>query len=576
MNKKTSAGTALTLVLVSAAGCANPFAPVANDYGPRLPLERIRTVEMLEMDGFAVEERTPEELAEEVLNFAGQLVADAQVDLTIEEARALTLRNNLDLRVALINPEISATRISTEESAWEALFYFNGRVSQTDRPTPSAISGGQIDSQNFNAGVQIPLLTGGQIDVDFLSNRVSTDDPVTFLDPSIDSELGASLSQPLLRNAGRRANTHQLRVASLQYGIDSARTKLELIAQLASVERGYWLLYAFRRELDVRLQEYELAVAQLERARRRVRAGSDAEVEVIRAESGVAERLEAIIIAQNGVLNQQRELKRVMNAPDLPIAGDTLLIPISDPDPVEYQIDAAPLLEAAVVNRMELLEIELQLLIDASTVDLRRNETLMRLDFDAGYNMNGLDDSLQGSLQVMREDNFADWTFGLSGEVPLGNEFARSRLREAVLTRLQRLGTRDARRQSIEQEVLDAVVRIQADWRRVLAARQSSILAARTLQAEQRQFDVGRRTSTDVLDAAATLADAQSAEIRALTDYQITQLDLATATGTLLGASRIDWDPIDPSTVGDEAPRRFIPPSEDNNPDIARETTTSG
>jgi outer membrane protein TolC len=129
--------------------------------------------------------------------------------------------------------------------------------------------------------------------------------------------------------------------------------------------------------------------------------------------------------------------------------------------------------------------------------------------------------------------------------VPIGNEAARSRVHRAILTRLQRLATREQRRLAILQEVYDALDRMDQDWQRILAARQAAILAGRTYEGEQRQFDVGLRTSTDVLDAAARLADAQSQEVRALADYQIAQVDLAFATGTLLGHDRVHWEPID-------------------------------
>ena len=56
------------------------------------------------------------------------------------------------------------------------------------------------------------------------------------------------------------------------------------------------------------------------------------------------------------------------------------------------------------------------------------------------------------------------------------------------------------------------------------------------------------RTSTEVLDAQTKFADAQSAEIQALAEYQIALVDLAYATGTLLGAARIHWEPIVPPT----------------------------
>lgn len=101
---------------------------------------------------------------------------------------------------------------------------------------------------------------------------------------------------------------------------------------------------------------------------------------------------------------------------------------------------------------------------------------------------------------------------------------------------------------AIRQEVLDSVDSVQSSWQRILAARQSAIAAGRTLDAERRQFDLGARTSTDVLDAATRLAEGQLAEIRALADYQIALVDLSFATGTLLGAARVDWSPRDPRT----------------------------
>jgi len=64
-----------------------------------------------------------------------------------------------------------------------------------------------------------------------------------------------------------------------------------------------------------------------------------------------------------------------------------------------------------------------------------------------------------------------------------------------------------------------------------------------------RQFNVGERTSTDVLDAATRLGDAQSREVIALAEYEISQVDIAFATGTLLGMERVRWDVDDGSVT---------------------------
>lgn len=56
---------------------------------------------------------------------------------------------------------------------------------------------------------------------------------------------------------------------------------------------------------------------------------------------------------------------------------------------------------------------------------------------------------------------------------------------------------------------------------------------------EQLKFQLGQRTSVEVLDAASNLADAQLRKISAFASYEIAQVYLARATGTLLGYGRI-------------------------------------
>ena len=293
------------------------------------------------------------------------------------------------------------------------------------------------------------------------------------------------------------------------------------------------------------MQQYELAVEQLDQAQRKVDAGEVAEIEVIRAQSGVASRLEDIIVAETVLRQRQRDLKRVLNRDDLPMDSETELVLTTDPSPIYLDLDPVALGEYAIANRMEMLELELQLAIDASTIEFQKNAALPLVTLDYEYNMNGLDSSWGGANDQIRRSSFTGWNVGLNAEIPIGNEAAKSRVNQAILTRLQRLATKDQRRQAILQEVYNAVDLPNQEWQRILAARQAAILAGRTLEAERRQFEVGIRTSTDVLDAAARLADAQSSEVRALADYEIARVDIAFGTGTLLGHGRVNWTPTD-------------------------------
>jgi outer membrane protein len=536
-------------IFSSLPGC---IGPLDDEYYMRLhvPPERTRSIETLDIETFS----RPQPPAAE---------APASLDLAIEQARADALAHNLDLQVALLDPTIAAQSISEQEARFEALLFGDVTYAKTDRPvlietittvppppgsppgTPpqiirrSGVVGISNESITAEPGVALPLTTGGTLSASLPLRQSELDD-------FFEAGPQFSISQPLLRNAGPKAATYAIRVARYDAQITDARTKLQVMSVLADIDRAYWQLYAARRALEVRQQEYELAQRQLERARRLVEIGQAAEIEVVRAESGAAERLEGIIIAENELRLQQRQLKRVLNRPDLPIDSPTAILPVTPPDPVRYQLDASRLAEMAMDHRMELLEQEIELAKSASEIEFQRNQVLPLLNLDYIYSINGVGRSYGQAFDAVGSADFQDHIVRIRGEVPLGNEAARSALRRAIYRRLQRVHTRASRELTIRQEVLDAMDTIETSWQRIVAAQRRTILAARTVEGEQRQFDQGLRTSTEVLEAQASLADAQLAEVRAVADYEIAQVDLAVATGTLLGAAKVRWEPIAP------------------------------
>ncbi|MCC6683303.1 MAG: TolC family protein [Phycisphaeraceae bacterium] len=466
----------------------------------------------------------------------------AESKLSLEQCRVMVLANNLELQVELLNPAIAAQSVSEQEARFEALFFANSSYARTDTPTATTLSGSQTKAVQNDMGVDLPLQTGGNLRFNLAANQFKTDNVFSTLNPSYATDASISLSQNLLRGAGIRANTHAIRLAQYQHQQANAATHLAVIRILANTDRAYWRLQAARQVLQVRQAEHELAVVQLEKARRMVDSGELAEIEITRAESGVAERLSAIITAENTVRLEQRALKRMLNDAGLPMDGPTAVIPTTDANPVRYDFAPEKLVSMAMDGRMELLELELQLAQQASTLHFERNAALPLALLDYTYNFNGLGRTYGNSFDMLSDRDFADYRLGLRVEVPLGNEAARSRVRRAILHRMQTLSSVEQRKALIEEEVLNAADQLASSWQQILAARQSAILAHRTFMAEQRQFEQGLRTSTDVLDAQARYSDAQAAEVRAIAEYQIAQIDLAYATGSILGADQVRWE----------------------------------
>lgn len=555
LRRATAAAFALTAAWL--AGCTDGLFSSDPAYGKRVSAERLRSIDSTDFASYRKAEAVPADVNAAAVKSRFEGLAEAT--LSIEECRASALTNNLDLKVAIVSPAIAGEVVSREEAKFESTFVTRALWSETDSPTASNLNSAQSEFGRLEPAVRIPLRTGGTAEVALPMSRSSNNNPFTTLNPAYETDLLFSISQPLLRGAGVRANQASIRIASYNQQADEARTKLEVIRQIAAVDRSYWQLYEARRALEVAQQQYELALAQQRRAERQVNAGQVGEIEVTRAQAGASQRLDAIIQAQTLVLRRQRELKRIINMPDLTLESAVMLATSTPPDPVEYLVDRGEVTAAALENRMELLEIELRLAADAATIDFEHNAALPLFTVDYTYRVNGLGGTYNESVRVASENNFEDWSVGLSAEVPLGNERARSRIRESILRRIQRLSTKEARSLAIRQEVLDAVDNIEQSWQRIIAARQSVILNTRLLLAEQRSFDVGASTSTDVLNAATDLAQSQYDEIRALTNYQIAQVDLAFATGTLLGAGKTDWTPEPRPDYRQPAPPEIVP-----------------
>jgi outer membrane protein TolC len=498
-------------------------------------LQKIDTLALKE----AEEEISPSDAAEP---------APAELVLGLEECRAMVLENNLDLKVQLIEPTLAGERVSEAEATFEATFAADVSYSKTNEPTALTLDtqGSKRDTLTGDLGVTIPLRTGGEISVDLRDFMVDSDSNYSVYNPTYSNNLSASISQPLLRNAGRRASEYAIRLARLDRQITGSQTKLEVIRVLAAVDTAYWRLYASRKLLEVREQQYEQAKALFEETKSFVEVGAKARIELLRTRKGVAEKLEAIIEAENEVRDNERELKQMLNKPGLGMETGTVLIPSTSPDPVRYDIQKEETVARALENRMDLLELELQLARDASTIDYRKNQALPLVSMAYTYNINGLGPKRGDSYELLSENRFADHTVGLQVSIPLGNEAAESQLRQAIYERTQRLASRENKKAQITAEVLEQIDNLEANWQRILAARQTTIYNDELYQAEKRQFELGTATSYDVLDAQTSLADARQSEISAIADYQISLIDLAYATGTLLGAAKVQWEPFVP------------------------------
>ncbi len=397
----------------------------------------------------------------------------------------------------------------------------------------------QKRSAQVEAGIKIPLRTGGTVTLSSpLENKVSRG---LFDSDEYRSALTFSISQPLLRNAGRDVNEASIRIAEYSERASELNTRLQSIRIIAMVDKAYWALYQAWGELDVRRQQYELASQNLDMVKTRVQEGLSAAIEMNRAEIGVADRLDALIIAETNVKLAQRQLSMLMN--DISDTGTNLIAPSTEPSLLKYEFNRAKLLEDALAGRLEILAQEVQLAADQARIGYLENQTLplFMLDYQYGA-LSNTQNNFNNVYQNLFNGQFSDWSIGLKFEMPLNNGVRREQLERAVLQRNQRLATKEMQVLTVKKEIFDALDYVEQNWQRILAARQQVIVAGVNYQAELKQFNEGLRTMTEVLETLTRLGDAQLKELRAVTEYQVALIDTAYATGTLLGYSKLDFN----------------------------------
>jgi outer membrane protein len=459
----------------------------------------------------------------------------ATVELTLEEVRAAALANNLDLKVELVDPAIAQQSLDAERAKFEAVLgagMRHRRASDTD-------SSSRINT--YSVGVDQPLVTGGVLSVGlpFSDSHTSNTDGLS------DAALSVSYIQSLLRGAGTTINTHSIRIVGYEKQAVDAYTKLSAIQILAQADTAYWRLYAAQRDLAVRREQYKLAQDQLRHAQRKVASGSAAKIEIVRADAGLASRLESVINSETTVQSRERDLRRIMNRDDMPLNSLVHIIPMSEPHPLGLDLDAEALVNQALTNRMDMVAQELYLAADKLDIELARNAALPDLALDYSYNGGAQSRHLGPALGNLGHSSYDAHSIGLSALIPMGNRAAKARLQRTRLQQLQGRLNRDRLAQSIQQQVYDAVNDLHRNWRRILAADQGVEAAFRDYEVEQGQFQLGLRTSTAVLYSATGLANAQLSRIYAFAEYEIAQINLAWATGTLLGHGKIQLEAVD-------------------------------
>ena len=485
------------------------------------------------------------------------------MSLSLTQAVQMSLKNNLDIRIADFNPRVREQDIIFREAAFDPNAGGSVTWQKSNNPSNNIFDVGQVGAivgikqelWDYNAGFFDRLKYGANYSVNLELLRLASSSANSVFPILYRSTLDIIYNQSLLRNFGRQANETLIVIAQNDYSVSRSQFRQRVLDTLKATEDAYWDLVFARQDLDVNRQALGLAAELLKLNRIKVQVGTLPPIEITQADAEVANREQGVIVAENAVSDAEDALRRVLNMPKEGGNWDLSIAASDEPSFVERPVNLPAELETAIAHRPDLEQARLNVKTADARMAFDRNQMRWDLNFRAQYSLGGLGGDVQQAydpngvplflpselqnqdffdpLSSIRDQDFATWTGSLFLSVPIGNRAAKASYAGSRLVKEQSEVQYDNTRLNAEVQVRNAARAIVTGKKRIEAAEKNVELQKKKVEAEQKKFENGMSTSFQVLTFQNDLITALGTKNRALVDYRKALSALEQAKGTL-------------------------------------------
>ncbi|WP_409020574.1 TolC family protein [Brevundimonas vesicularis] len=435
------------------------------------------------------------------------------LELTLDEAVALALRYNRDIRSAYLQRVVQRFDLRVAERVFVPQGEIGVEVVQ--RRHQGETQGEVVISPS--AYWRTPFGST----VSFVWARA---DPLNGGGSEYETA-GVILNQPLLRGAGLAVNTAPVRIARLQEEINRLQLEATVAGTVSSVITAYRSLIEAQEQVRLAEESLERTRALLETNRALIAAGRMAEADIIQTASGVANQEVSVLRARQQVVSVQLGLLKL-----LALASRTNVVAI-EPMRAEYvKVDLDRALSTAFASRIDLLAQRKSLEQMRQSMIMARNQRLWDVSLVASA-------TRDDGPRFFDHFRGTDTTIGLRLNIPIGDLSSRQNWLAAESgMQIAELAFEEMK-QMVESQVLEAVQSVEASWRQVDAARRARALSEQALEIGQERLRFGRASNFEVLSLQADLRAADGQQLSA----NIAYLNALTALDQQIGSTLATW-----------------------------------
>src|SRR5215471_233052 len=487
--------------------------------------------------------------------------------MALQDAISRALQNNLDIEQFRQGVRISEFSLFSLYGFYDLSSAASIGFRNSTTPTSSTISGGNSGSlsakslfYNFTTTKNFEQ-TGGNLFVEFDNSRNRSSSIFSGLNPTFNSSLTFTYTQPILRNFSLDATRRSIRVAKKSLDISDSQFRQTVIQIINQVQRAYWdLVFAIQNEKIAR-DSVDLAQTQLDNNRKMVEAGTLAPIELRSTEAQLETAKGNVIVALQGITTAENALKILLLKDPNDRMWNSEINPTDQPDKAEIKFDLDESTRVALKNRPELEQ--MRLLTEQKEVDIKffKSQLKPQLDLIAQYGDIGLAGTsvtavdvggggsaipprfqggfFQGLKNLFGQD-FRTWQVGVQMSFPWRNRTAKANLGRSLAEQRQLDAKQRQLVESVQVDVRNALQAVVASKQRYEAALAAELAAQAQYSGEQERYRAGLSTNFVVLQRLTDLSVARGNTVRALTDYNKALADLQRVTGMTLTNNNVE------------------------------------
>ena len=476
--------------------------------------------------------------------------------LSVDEAVKLAAENNLGIQISRYEPQIQDLAVLQARSVYTPSVTNDFQSVNRTQPNQNFLAGALTTNEDQFAnttGLAAQTRWGGNYQVGLNNFRSESNNFSATRNPVLQSRITATVNQPLLRDFKIDSFRQQLQVAVKNREIADFDLREQLAATSRAVRNAYWNLAYQIASLDVARQSLELARESLRNTRSRVEIGTIPPIDIIADEAEVAQREEAVIVAEAQIATSEDTLRALVFNPSSPDFWSIRIQPEQLPEFQPAPVNLNTAIQRALERRTDLARVRKNIEITDVNIAFARNQTLPDISANLTYNAIGIGGreiergvgpfgpgtgeptggfvyrGLGSVLGDLFQYDYPTWTLALNVNYPIGRSQQEAALARARLQRTQATTQLRNAQLQVETEVRQRARVVQTNQQRVQSLRASRELMERRLDAEQRKFAAGTSTNFFVFQAQRDLALARNNELRAILDYNQSVVDLETA-----------------------------------------------